>query len=140
MNGEVVKPLDSLRIQGNDKETWFARLEEARQCDGQVWALVTWWYTNNDLPANLRMPEIREPCELIESNHYDIVSSESIRSTAKVDRICEKDDGREVNVPSYGFLTRQKYDYRRKRLTVSRTMIRDNFSLIWIEAPTLLRL
>ena len=58
MNGEVVKPLDSLRIRGNDKETWFARLEEARQCDGQVWALITWWYTDNDLPANLRMPEI----------------------------------------------------------------------------------
>ena len=32
------------------------------------------------------MPEIREPCELIESNHYRIVSSESIQGTAKVDK------------------------------------------------------
>ena len=127
MNGEVVKPLESLRIQGNDKEMWFARLEEARQCDGQVWALVTWWYTDNDLPVDLRMPEIREPYELIESNHYDIVSTESIQSTAEVDKVCEKDDDREVNIPSHGILTRQKYDCRRKRLTVSQKMTRDDF-------------
>ena len=84
-------------------------------------------YTDNDLPANLRMPEIRKPCELIKSNHHDIVSSsESIQGTAKVDEVCEKNDNRGVNVPSYGFLTRQKYDYRRKRLTISQTMTRDN--------------
>ena len=115
-----MKPSDSLIIQGYDNKTWLARFIEARQYEDQVWAIITWWYADDDLPAHLRMPEIREPCEFIESNHYDIVSSESIQGKAKVDKVDEENDDRKVDVPPYGFLTRQTYDCRRKQLTVSR--------------------
>ena len=73
------------------------------------------------------MPEIREPCELIESNHYGIVSSESIQGTAKVDKVDEENNDREADVPPLCYLTRQQYDCRRERLTVRRTMTKNDF-------------
>ena len=65
------------------------------------------------------MPDIREPCKLIDSNHYRIVGSESIQGTARVKKVDEENDDREVDVPPYDFLIRQKYDCHQKRLTVS---------------------
>ena len=124
----LVKPSDSLRIWGCDKKPWIAQLVEARQHHGQIWIHVIWWYTDNDLPAYLRMPEIRESWELIGSNHHEIVSSECVQGTAKVGEVCEMDDdGVVVAFPHHGFLTRQKYDRRRNTLSVSQLIARNDF-------------